>query len=129
MFDLNTSVRDKKTGRVIETKYYRLRCSKVGKFFERPINSGHLWYENGEPAGQYDYDAEKGKEIKIGAPHVEWRAPLTKDQEALQYIQDLENKIADLEAVQIKKEADAKVKVEAEVKIVSAPSKKVVKDV
>ena len=133
MFDLNTSVRDKKTGRIIKMNAYRLHCSKLGKLFERPINSGNLYYENGEPAGQYDYSAKKGEEIKIGAAHVEWRAPLTKDQMALNYIKDLENKVADLEAVQIKKEADAKVKAEAEVKVLSAAPKKsekaVVKDV
>lgn len=44
-FDLQVHIRHPKSGRLENTKPYRLHISTEGKFFER---DGKLYYENGE---------------------------------------------------------------------------------
>jgi hypothetical protein len=69
------------------------------EYFERPVNSGNLWYRNGKPAGRVELKEEIGsgklrQEIIEGAAHKEWIAPMTKDQKLSQDLAQKDNEIA-----------------------------------
>ena len=91
-FDLRTQIRNPKTGAVIVHQPYRLHIKSGSRFFERPLNSGHLWHEDGRPAGQMvDGEIQKGME------HKEWKAPLSADQKVLAEISNKDSRIKQLE--------------------------------
>lgn len=78
-FDLVTHPRDK-YGKIENVNPYRLHIIRGVKAFERPVNSGNLWYENGEPAGKLvkKTDPETGNELLSfdhKAPHTEFTPP------------------------------------------------------
>lgn len=111
---------DPKTKRVIGVNPYRMFC--VGKetvVFERPLGSGHLWYKNGEPAGQFDWEIhakavkERAKNpteqaIKLGAAHIPWAPEVTGDEllmrEAAKQKAENEALKAELAAIKAEKE-------------------------
>ncbi len=70
-FDLRTHLRDKK-GRLLKTQPYRLHMRGSQKYFERPLNSGNLFYENGEHAGRLTNGIVDAK-----AKHIEYTPPLS----------------------------------------------------
>lgn len=116
MFDIKVQHRDSKTGRVKDHNPYRLHTVSGKRYFERPLGSGHLYYENGEQAGQMVWENDgKKKVIKEGMAHSEYNRPLTVNEKMQREfdsrgnkIDNLEAKIAELEAIQIKAEADEK---------------------
>lgn len=68
-------------GKLLKTDHYRLHVREGVQYFERPINSGNLWFENGEAAGRVEYVNAPGakfasKRIDPEAPHKIYRAPL-----------------------------------------------------
>lgn len=67
-------------GQLTKTNPYRLFVNAGVKLFERPKNSGNIFYENGEPAGRVEFVKDaKGRttrEINHDAAHIEYRAPL-----------------------------------------------------
>ena len=93
MFDLKVTHRNPKTGAVTMHDPYRLRIGKEGKTYERPVNSGNLWWENGEPAGRF----EEGK-VVIGAEHADYIKPLSRDEKVQRALNEKDSKIAKLEA-------------------------------
>jgi len=72
-FDLITHKRDKR-GRLVATNHYRLHILNGRRYFERPVNSGNVWDEAGNPSGRFD---TKTRTVDEKAPHVEYVAPLT----------------------------------------------------
>lgn len=92
MFDLKVTHRNPRTGAVTKVEPYRMRTGKGGKTFERPVNSGNLWWENGEPAGRW----EDNKFVE-GAEHVEFTMPLSKDEKIQAAFSEKDSKIAQLE--------------------------------
>jgi len=83
------------------------------RFYERPVSSGNLWYENGLPAGRL----VSGK-IDETLEHVAFEAPLTSDQIVAKKLADMQEQNAKLaaELALIKREqvrGDAKQAVEA----------------
>lgn len=68
-FDLRTHIRDKK-GRLVATNTYRCHIVNGSKFFERPVGSGNLWFEDGTAAGRW----VAGK-VDKGAEHIAYTAP------------------------------------------------------
>lgn len=72
VFDLKTHTTDPLTGKTTLTNPYRLRIQNAVKYFERPVGSGNLWFENDLPAGRW----VTGK-IEADAAHVEWIAPIS----------------------------------------------------
>jgi hypothetical protein len=80
-FDLRTHIRDPKTGQVIKKQPYKLYIGKfdgsnVGKFYERPVGSGNLFYENGAVAGRM----VDGK-VNHAVPHVAVVSPKSQEQQ------------------------------------------------
>lgn len=68
-------------GQLIKANHYRQHIIGGTTYFERPVNSGNLWFENNQPAGRMEYTfGEDGKiakkELRVGAPHVEYTKPL-----------------------------------------------------
>lgn len=80
-FDLRTHVWDAQ-GNLVSENLYRSFIIEGRQYFERPVNSGNLWFENNQPAGRVDLEFnEKGhiknKTFHFDAPHKAYTAPLT----------------------------------------------------
>lgn len=71
-FDLKTHSTDPLTGKVSLVNPYRLRIQGAVKYFERPVGSGNLWYEDNEPAGRW-----VANKVESEAPHIDWVAPIS----------------------------------------------------
>ena len=113
-FDLRTHVWDSQ-GMLVEKNTYRLHNKDGVNYFERPVNSGNLWYENNQPAGRVEYEFGKdgkisSKKLDIGADHKEFTAPLTGDEKLHFELEQERSRNAQLaaELAAIKKEAEAK---------------------
>ena len=82
-FDLVVDRWDGQGQRVGQRNTYRKYItSQHGELYERPVNSGNLWYENNQPAGRVHLEFnDKGhilkKEFKIGEQHLAYVAPPT----------------------------------------------------
>ncbi len=140
MFDIKVQHRNVKTGRIQQNNTYRLHIVQGKRYFERPLGSGHLYYETGEAAGQIEWENEgKKKVIKEGVAHRAYNRPLTVNEQMQREfdgrgtkIVDLETKIAELEAAAIKEEAAlevaalevAPIKSEVKPKVVARPAAK-----
>ena len=48
-FDLRTHLFDNQ-GRLVKKNHYVLRVINGVSYYERPVNSGNLWFENNQPA-------------------------------------------------------------------------------
>jgi hypothetical protein len=82
-FDLQVHRWDNQ-GHLISKNPYRNFIIEGRSYYERPVNSGNLWFENNQPAGRVECTFnEKGhiatKKFDFDAPHKEWTAPLTGD--------------------------------------------------
>lgn len=80
-FDLRTHVWDA-SGHLVKKNTYRSYIINGRTYFERPVNSGNLWFENNQPAGRVELTFnDKGhivkKEFNFEAAHKEYSAPLT----------------------------------------------------
>lgn len=69
LFDLKTHNFDPK-GRLLSTNHYTLRIISGSRYFERPVGSGNLFDEAGEPAGRL----VDGK-VESGALHIDFIPP------------------------------------------------------
>lgn len=70
-FDSRVHIRDER-GNLVLVQPYKLHVISGSKYYERPVGSGNLWLENGQPAGRM----VKG-EVKEGLAHEEWITPKT----------------------------------------------------
>lgn len=123
-FDMRTHVWDSQ-GNLVNKAPYRCYIMEGRQYFERPVNSGNLWFENNQPAGRVELTFGtngkiSSKRFDFEAAHKEYTAPLT-GADALHYeLEQAKEKNASLEAeiAQIKKEQDlrqsAEVKIEKE---------------
>lgn len=102
-------------GEISRTNLYTCHVVDGNKYFERPINSGNLWFENNQPAGRVLY--KNGvKSIDATAEHISYTAPL-EGAEKLHF--ELENTRTELEAA---REELAAIKAEAEKRaVITAP--------
>lgn len=107
-FDLQTHVRDK-YGKLIKTNPYRRYCRGGEVYYERPVGSGNLWYENNEPAGRMI-----DNKVDRTAAHVEFTAPVSEDQKLVKAVLDTkaENEALRRELEALKAEAQATKKIE-----------------
>lgn len=135
-FDFIVEHRDPKTGQLLGVNKYRTYClGKETVVYERPVGSGHLYYKNGKPAGQFDYaqyekciaegNAKNAIEqaIKLGVPHMKWEPEVQGDEKLMRQNQALAHRAAELEAelAAIKGEQKAQAEMKKEV----APKAKV----
>lgn len=94
-FDLRTHETDAR-GRIRGTKLYRLHSKDGVQLFERPVDSGNLFYENNEAAGRVVVVKDKrgrivGKKFDRDAEHMAFKTPLNKQEE-------IEQKLAEANA-------------------------------
>lgn len=68
------------SGRLAKTSHYTLYVIEGEQYFERPVNSGNLWYGNNQPAGRMERDERGGRTLSLGVPHVAFTAPLEGDE-------------------------------------------------
>lgn len=114
-FDLRTHVWDSQ-GHLVEKNLYRNYIIDGRQYFERPRNSGNLWFENNKPAGRVELVfGENGKisskKFEFDAPHKEFSAPLEGDEKLHFELEQskMRNAQLELEIAAIKKEATAKI--------------------
>lgn len=68
--------RDPKTGKPAGVEHFRMIAHKGVRFYEWPVSSRNLWYENREHAGRLRADGTPDK----GIPHEKFVPVLTEDQ-------------------------------------------------
>lgn len=73
-------VRDEKSGRVLSKNPYRAHIVKGVRYFEHPVGSGNIYFENKQPAGRIEFTAKGEPLVKEGAAHIAWEPPKTQDQ-------------------------------------------------
>lgn len=79
-FDLRTHTWDSQ-GNLVHRNPYRSYIMDGKQYFERPVNSGNLWFENNQPAGRVELTFNEAghiatKKFNFGAPHQEYSPPL-----------------------------------------------------
>ncbi len=75
-FDLRTHVWDNQ-GHLVQKNLYRKFILSGSEYYERPVNSGNLWFENNQPAGRVictfnEQGHIASKEFDFKAEHVEY---------------------------------------------------------
>ena len=118
-------IRDPHTKQIVERRAYTLMVHKGVRFYEYPQGSGNLWYEPDIEAGKLPVAAGrivKG-EITEGAPHVEWKAPVTEADivhvELAKERQKSEAILKELEELKREKQFSAKVEDKVAAKVVA----------
>lgn len=113
-FDLTVQRWDAQ-GQLTANNPYRMYIMDGEKLFERPLNSGNLWYENNQPAGRMICEFnDKGhiikKEFKRDVPHIAYEKPLTGAEKVAAQLAATEARASALEAelAQIRKEQERK---------------------
>lgn len=128
-FDLQVHRWDSQ-GNLVGKNPYRTFITDGKITYERPVNSGNLWFENNKPAGRVEIVfGENGKisskEFKFGAPHKEYTEPLSGSDKVNYELEQTRAKNAALEAelALIKKESAKKIEVKEEAKAVPTLTK------
>lgn len=112
-FDLVTHRWDQ-SGNLIYKNLYRKFIIDRNEYYERPVNSGNLWYENNQPAGRVEYKVnEKGhifdKVFNHSAEHKAYTAPASPQELGEQLLSSqAENNRLKSELAAILKEREAK---------------------
>lgn len=101
-FDLQTHRWDSQ-GNLVAKNPYRNHIINGNSYYERPVNSGNLWFENNQPAGRMELEfGEDGKiskkTLRLDAKHVDYTAPLKGDAAIHYELEQTRNKNAQLEA-------------------------------
>lgn len=114
-FDLRTHTFDKR-GRLKEKNLYRLHIQNGAHYYERPVDSGNLWTEGGEPTGRVEKIIDEstgkaiGKTFDYKAAHKKYTAPLTGAEKLSFENEDLKAKNASIlaELAALRAEVDAR---------------------
>lgn len=120
-FDLRTHVWDAQ-GALVKKNLYTNHCIEGRQYYERPVQSGNLWYANNQPAGRVTYvlqaDGRTIKNIDEKAEHIAFIPKLEGDDALFYALEQEKTKSAALEAeiAAIRAEASAKLAPVAEVK-------------
>lgn len=101
-FDLVTHKWDHQ-GALIEKNLYRSYILDGRQYFERPVNSGNLFFENNQPAGRVEYTFGptgkiSSKKFMFEADHKTFVAPLVGDEKLHFELEQMRAKNAQLEA-------------------------------
>lgn len=100
-FDLRSRITDK-NGEVLQKQDYFIHIKGGTSYYERPVGSGNLYFLSGEPAGRMEITEGGKKEIKEGAEHELWIAPVDADGELFEQL-----KSTQAESAALRKELDA----------------------
>lgn len=127
-FDLRTHLWDGQ-GNLVKKNLYTLYVIEGRQYFERPIQSGNLWFENNQPAGRVLFEKDSSgkmqRRIDEGAEHIAFIPKLEGD-DALYYALEQEKlRTADLERELAAVRADRapKVEVKTESKVIESELK------
>jgi len=113
-FDLQVHAWDGQ-GQLVKANHYRQFIIGGITYYERPVNSGNLWFENNQPAGRMEY--ELGDSGKIGkktlnkeAEHLVFTKPLSGAEKVHFELEKARERNAQLEAeiAAIKVESEAR---------------------
>ena len=102
-FSLKTHEFDNR-GRLIGRSPYRLHIVGQGEWlFERPVNSGNLYYANNEAAGRVEYKFDDrgiitGKVFDLKAAHKAYEPPKNADEKRDEHVKELVTLNARLQA-------------------------------
>lgn len=101
-FDLVTHQWDSQ-GQLVKVNTYRSFIRDGAQVFERPVNSGNLWFENNQPAGRVECKFnDKGhiisKVFNPEAEHIAYTAPLSGAEKVHYEKEQLRSRNAELEA-------------------------------
>ena len=125
-FDLRTHEWDAR-GKLINLNTYRSFIIDGRQYFERPVNSGNLWFENNKPAGRVELTfGEDGKiatkKFEFESKHKEWSAPLDGNAKLHYEVETLKGKNASLETelAAIRKEREELAKLKADIESMKA---------
>lgn len=116
-FDLRTHIKDANTGRLVRTQAHRIHCDRDMRYFEFPVDSGNLWFEDNSPAGRVTYKGEgksRAKTINPDAPHLAF-VPLKSSETTVEGILE-ENEMLRRELAEAKAEREAKIEKKEAVK-------------
>ncbi len=116
-FDLQVHAWDGQ-GQLTKSNHYRAHIMGGATYFERPVNSGNLWFENNQPAGRMEYVfGEDGKiaskELHKDAPHKAYTKPLNGAEKVHFELEAERAKSAQLEAELAAIKADREVQTSA----------------
>jgi hypothetical protein len=106
-FDYRVHIKDVKTGNLIRIQNYTRHAKAGDVLLERPVGSGNCFYENGRPAGRYQFIQHKTdvEWKKISDDHIEVApAPANREEALAQHNEMLEREIASLRAEVEKKQ-------------------------
>jgi len=111
--------RNPKTGRVIRVNPFKLIVERGSRYYEHPVGSGNLYFEDRHVAGRL----EKGL-VLLGAEHKEWIIPLSDDEQiARKYAQtEQENQRLNRELGELKQEREVAKKNLAAAKVAPKPA-------
>lgn len=111
-FDLRTHIWDAQ-GRLVKINLYRKYIIQGTEYYERPRNSGNLFFENNQPAGRMELEFGPdgkiaSKTLKLGEPHKEFVAPVSGAEAVAAALGTAQEQLleAQAELAQIKKERD-----------------------
>lgn len=116
-FDIRTHRFDHR-GRLKSRNLHRVHVQNGTVLYERPVNSGNLFYENNQPAGRVEVVLDergkiKSKKFDHSAMHKEFVAPLTGSEklhfENQQLSAQLQAAMKELEAIKAEKAKNADV--------------------
>lgn len=101
-FDLKVHDFDRR-GRLLGKNPYRCHVRDGSKYFERPVGSGNLFFENGEPAGRVitklsDDGTTISKRFDFKAEHIDYVMPPTGAEKLSAEYEALKAKNAAIEA-------------------------------
>lgn len=65
VFDARVHIRNEKTGALVKKQHYAWHMFGDKKMFERPIGSGNMFNQAGEPIGKWEMNKENGHWAKV----------------------------------------------------------------
>src|ERR1700733_13120643 len=97
-------------GKLLRTNCYTLHVIEGNQYFERPVNSGNIFFGNNQPAGRIERKPDsKGhvvKQLVLNVPHQEYKPKLEGDDQLMKDLQAAQEQNMQLarELAAIKKE-------------------------
>lgn len=104
-------------GQLMKLNLYTCHVVEGRQYYERPINSGNLWFENNQPAGRVTYK-DGVKNIDVNAAHMDYVQPLDGAEKLHFELVAEKSRTAELEAELAAIKADRAPKVEVAAAVV-----------
>lgn len=109
-FDTRVQIRDKH-GEVVHMQPYTCHVLDGSKYFERPKQSGNVFYEDGSPAGRVTRTLNGNKaalKFDEGAAHIAMKTPVDEKRELADQLQAAKDELAAIKKEQAELKALSK---------------------